>query len=75
MHVQVKKLQGANGARHYHPGVLIGSRTITPEDGPVEVDDKVAKRLIGWGVVDACVFVPNAKAERATAPKLEATRR
>jgi hypothetical protein len=75
MHVQVKKLQGANGAQSYRPGVLVGNRTYTLEDGPFEVEDKKAKQLIAWGVVDACVFLPTQAAERAVAPKLQASRR
>ena len=74
MHVQVKKLQVANGARSYKPGVLVGNRTYTSEDGPFEVDDKKARQLIAWGVVDACVFLPNAASERAVA-KPQAARR
>jgi hypothetical protein len=76
IHVRVRKdLRPADGNRRYMPGVLIGSRTYTPADGPIELDARVAQRLMKEGTVEAVVQVPTSLAHRATAPKTEASRR
>jgi hypothetical protein len=74
MHVRVRKdLRAATGNRRYTPGVLIGARTYTPEDGPIELDHRVAERLIKEGTVEAVVHVP--VPERAVAPPAPEQRR
>jgi hypothetical protein len=76
MHVRVRKdLKPADGNRRYIPGVLIGNRTYTPADGPIELDRKVAERLIKEGTVEAVTQLPPAPAQRAMAPKADAQRR
>lgn len=67
MHVRVRSdLKPAVGNRRYTPGVLIGSRTYTPADGPIEVDHAVAHRLIKEGTCEAVVHIP--VPQRAVAP-------
>jgi hypothetical protein len=67
MHVRVRSdLKPAEGNRRYTPGVLIGSRTYIPADGPIEVDHAVAQRLIREGTCEAVVHIP--VPQRAVAP-------
>jgi hypothetical protein len=67
MHIRVRSdLKPATGNRRYTPGVLIGLRTYTPADGPIEVDHAVAQRLIKEGTCEAVVHLP--VPQRAVAP-------
>jgi hypothetical protein len=76
MYVRVREdLKAATGNRRYQPGVLIGLRTYTPADGPIELDDKLAARLIKEGTVEAVAMIPGEPMQRATKPKLQASRR
>lgn len=68
MYVRVRSdLKPAVGNRRYTPGVLIGSKTYTPEDGPIALDPRVAERLIKEGTVEAVVHMPQRAPERAVA--------
>lgn len=76
MFVRVRgDLEAAKGNRRYHPGVLIGSRTYTPADGPIELDAKIARRLISEGTVVVVERLAIEAAERTITPKRGSSRR
>lgn len=56
-------------------GFMVGSRYITPTDGPVEVDNSRAGDLVKAGVALPVVQLPQAVAQRAGDPKRDASKR
>jgi hypothetical protein len=70
MWIQVKKTFPTKNVfeKTKDPGVLIGSRYYTHRDGPFEVDEEAAKRMILQGIVDAVVKTSEDMAERAIQP-------
>lgn len=55
--------------------VLVGNRSYTHADGPIEVSNGKAKELFKAGVAEVCDHPPIEDAQKAVAPKLEHARR
>jgi hypothetical protein len=55
-------------------GFVVGSRYITPEDGPTEVEDRRAGDLVKAGLAEVVVSLRKGVAQ-AVAPKTGAERR